>query len=484
MSGQTDERGFESKVVAGEDSAEEPLGRTLRERLRSVRDAGERRTIAGLAREVGKLPVDVARAALEVGAGLAALSLRAGVDFLKEVPAAARVLDAEELRAWGELGRRLVMADVETGAAFITAGVGPLAEVPRGARLLLLQVCGRQLSLSTSFALETYARGPEVARAVGDAELLRRVFEVASEVARRSARHSSDFISATPAAAAALSSFPKDVDESEAVELQTGGGRVWAAALTLAESFAQRVGGIAADMWGALPAAIESLSADDALRLFGQAEGFLDRGGAAALHVLGSGGEVLRLAPEAFDAWGALLRTVASHNNACLVALARTGPAALRSLAEHQVNRERLTEVVLTVVAATHEVARVDAEAAISCFRAAPRALAVCDVGAVQGVGARGPALRELERARAAQLLRAGDAQEQRALAERRARRARARRGGADPAALRRGSDGPRRRGRAARGHSRGAEDRRRPHDTPAVGRVGVRRARTGLPPL
>lgn len=350
-----------------------PLGRELRERLRSVQDAGERRTIAGLAREVGKLPVDVARAALEVGAGLAALSLRAGVDFLKEVPGAARVLDAEELRAWGELGRRLVMADAETGAAFITAGIGGLAEVPRGARLLLLQVCGRQLSLSTSFALETYGRGPEVARAVGDAELLRRVFEVALEVAQRSARHSSDFISATPGTAAALSSFEKEFDESAAVGSPSEG--VWAAALTLAEAFAQRVGGIAADMWSALPGAVGGLSAGDVLRLFRQAEGFLDRGGAAALHVLVSGGEVLRLAPEAFEAWGALLRTVASHNNACLVALARTGPAAMRSLAEQQGGRARLTEVVLTVVVATHEVARVDAEAAISCFRAAPRAL-------------------------------------------------------------------------------------------------------------
>src|SRR5215218_8504920 len=186
---------FDSKEE--ENAEERPLERALRERLRSVRDAGERRTIAGLLREAGKLPGDVARAALEVGAGLAALSLRAGVDFLRAVPEAARVLDAEELRAWGDLGRRLVMADAETGATFITAGVGSLAEVPRGAKLLLLEVCGRQLSLSTSFALETYRRGPEVARAVNDAGLLRRVFEVALEVARRSARHSSDFISAT-----------------------------------------------------------------------------------------------------------------------------------------------------------------------------------------------------------------------------------------------------------------------------------------------
>jgi hypothetical protein len=385
MSEQTDGRGFESKVVAGEEvveADERPLERALRERLRAVRDAGERRTIAGLLREAGALPVDVARAALEVGAGLAALSLRAGVDFLRQVPEAARVLDAEELRAWGEMGRRLSMADAETGAAFITSGAGELAEVPRGARLLLLQVCGRQLSLSTSFALETYRRAPEVARAVGDPERLRRVFEVALEVARRSARHSSDFLAATPAAAASLSAFREEKDESvaqknegEGVETLDGGARVWDAALGLAESFAQRVGGIAADMWAALPAAIEGLSAGDVRRLFRQSESFLDRGGAAALHVLGSGGEVLRLVPEAFDAWGALLRTVAGHNNACLVALARTGPDALRSLSEHVTQRERAAEVALAVVGATHDVARVDAEAAISCLRAAPRAL-------------------------------------------------------------------------------------------------------------
>src|SRR5437868_4358224 len=185
----------------------EPLEKALRERLRSVRNAGERRTIAGLAREIGKLPGEVARAALEVGAGLASVRLRAGVGFLRVVPEAARVLDAEELRAWGEVGRRLVMADVETGAAFFTAGVEGLSEVPRGARLLLLEVCARQLSLSTSTALETYRRAPEIARAVNDAELLRRIFEVATEIARRSARHSADFLNATPGVVARLSAF-------------------------------------------------------------------------------------------------------------------------------------------------------------------------------------------------------------------------------------------------------------------------------------
>lgn len=386
-------------------AAAEPLERALRERLRSVRSASERRTIAGLAREIGKLPADSARAALEAGAGLASVNLRAGIDFLRAVPEAALVLDAEELRAWGELARRLVMADVETGAAFIASGVERLSEVPRGARLALLQTCARQLTLSTSVALETYRKAPEVARAVGDEELLRQVFVVALEVARRSAKHSADFLDATPSVAARLSEFGDKetinavqvdeevnaehacaevegvrVDESVAVENQgghvAGGGlRVWREALRLAGAFAARVGGIAADMWAALPASVEGLSERDALALFTQSESFLDRGGTAALNVLVAGGEVLRLASEVFDEWGALLRIVASHNNACLVSLARTGPQTLRALAEHGVERARLVRLARAVVEATEEVARVDAEAAISCFRSAPRAL-------------------------------------------------------------------------------------------------------------
>ncbi|HVF67409.1 MAG TPA: VWA domain-containing protein [Pyrinomonadaceae bacterium] len=368
---------FDSEEGERQEDEARPLERELRERLRSVRSASERRTIAGLAREIGKLPAPLARAALEVGAGLASLSLRAGVDFLRVVPEAARVLDAEELRAWGEMGRRLVGADVETGTAFLSSGASELESVPREARLALLQVCSRQLSLSTSTALETYRAASEVARAVKDAERLRRVFEVAYEISRRSARHGADFVNATLPAAARLNAFDAKTVESVAVENREGdeeGADVWDAALSLAQTFASRVGGLAADMWAAMPGATEGLEAADVLRLFRQSEGFLDRGGAAALHVLAAGGEVLRLFPAAFDAWGALLRSVAAHNNACLVALARTGPQTFRALAEPK-SSARADELALSVIEAVQEVARADAEAAISCMRSAPAAL-------------------------------------------------------------------------------------------------------------
>lgn len=372
----------EDEKREGDDAETRPLERELRERLRSVRSASERRTIAGLAREIGKLPAPLARAALEVGAGLAALSLRAGVDFLRVVPEAASVLDAEELRAWGEMGRRLVGADVETGTAFLSSGASELESVPRAARLALLKVCSRQLSLSTSTALETYRAAPEVARAVQDAERLRRVFEVAYEISRRSARHGADFVNATIHAAARLNAFDAKTVESVAVEAREADEEradVWDAALSLAQTFAARVGGLAADMWAALPGATEGLKAGDVLRLFRQSDSFLDRGGAAALHVLVAGGEVLRLFPSAFDAWGALLRSVAAHNNACLVALARTGPRTFRALADHA-HAGGARDLALDVIEAVREVARVDAEAAISCMRSAPAALRMVTV--------------------------------------------------------------------------------------------------------
>ncbi|HYN84852.1 MAG TPA: VWA domain-containing protein [Pyrinomonadaceae bacterium] len=339
-----------------------PLERALREQLRSVRSASERRTIAGLAREIGRLPADVARAALEVSAALAGLSLRVGVEFLRAVPEAAQVLGAEELRAWGEMGRRLAAADAETGIAFFAAGTADLRAVPREARAPLFQVCARQLTLSTAIALDTYARAPALAAAARDGELLRSVYEVAVEVARRSARHSADFLEATPRAVAAFDRFGDE-----------GRGRVARAAVKLAHAFASRAGGIAAEMWAALPAAVEELEEDEALALFAHAEGFLDRGGAAALHALTAGGDVLRLMPEAFAGWARLLRAVASQSNAALVALARSSPAFMRSLAS--VGGARSSDLARRVMAVVAEVAAVDAEAAISCFRAAPEAL-------------------------------------------------------------------------------------------------------------
>src|SRR5919202_1082236 len=137
-----------------------PIEKAFRERLRAVKSVTERRTLAGLARELGKLPVDVARAALETSAAIAGVSLRASMEFLRAVPESSRVLEAEELRAWGEMGRRLAMGDTETAVSFFAAGVEEFGQIPRTARPLVFQTCTRQMTLSSYVATTTFLRAP------------------------------------------------------------------------------------------------------------------------------------------------------------------------------------------------------------------------------------------------------------------------------------------------------------------------------------
>ncbi len=353
------------EVVGGAESVERALG----EHLRAAEGAGERVRQAGLAREIAGLSADTALAAVEVSAQLAPLSFRAAVEFLRAVPGAAQLLEAEELRAWGEMGRRLVMADVETGAAFYAAGVAGLAEVPRAARPGLLRVCVRQMSLSTSIATETFRDAPALATAVGDAEHLASAYEIAVEIARRSARHSAEFLEVSPRVFAHFAHFAAEDRE-----------RAARASLRAMKAFAARAGGIAAEAWAALPEATRGLDAEGALALLRQTETFLERGGAAALHVLAAGGEVLRLEPGVFADWVALLRAVAEQGNAQLVALARSSPPFFRALARSGGADADSAELTRRVLASVREVARLDAEAAISALRSAPTALRAATV--------------------------------------------------------------------------------------------------------
>jgi nitric oxide reductase NorD protein len=351
---------FEAESEASDQS--ETFEGEFQQRLRSVKSVTERRTLAGLARELGKLPVDVARAALETSALIAGVSLRASIEFLRAAGAASRILEATELRAWGEMGRRLAMGDVETSISFFNAGAQDLENVPLEARPLIFQVCSRQMTLSSSVALDTFKSAPTLSRFITDAELLRAVLEVAAEISKRSARHSADFLKATPRVARRVRDFQEDEP------------RVLRASITLANAFAARAGGIAADAWTAIPVALAGQTTENALVLFRHAGEFLERGGGAALHVLVAGGEVLRLQPRAFDDWISLLWVVAEHGNAVLIAFIRSGPSFFQSLA-NETDRESALELAARIIAATREVAHVDSEAALACIRSSTRAL-------------------------------------------------------------------------------------------------------------
>lgn len=297
---------------------------------------------------------------LETSASIASISVRAALEFLRAAPAAAQVLQPAELKAWGEMGRRLALSDYESAISFFADGVESLRDVPQELRPAIFELCTRQLVLSTAVARETLQSLAAIVSAIEDIGVLHSILEIAIEIARRSAKHSTEFINASVDVSRVLKDF--------------GSAEVTEAALALASAFATRAGGIAADAWSAFPDALAELSPADAVRLLTRTSNFLERGGGAALHVLVSGGKISRRAPEIFDEWIELLWVVAAHGNAGLVAFVRSSPRFLRLLTEGT-NRDEAIDLSRRVLALTKEIGAVDGEAALACFRSSARAL-------------------------------------------------------------------------------------------------------------
>jgi nitric oxide reductase NorD protein len=385
-------------------NGEPNLAGQIEEHLRSVKSPRERRTIAGLLRGLSHLPLDHARAALDTSAAIAAISLRASIEFLRAASDAAKVLEAAELRAWGEMGRRLTIADVEGGVNFFASGVDDFAHVPAMVRPFVLQVCSRQMVLSASTAAQTFNEAPSLAVQVRDEKVLRAVYEIAGAIARRSAKHSAEFLQATPAVAEGLgggvSGVRFRVSETKAhaqgreanpheecsrsesaFELpnqhptaDTQHASLFHAAVDLAGAFAEQAGGIATDAWTSLPAATERLDPQQSRLLMKRAKDFLERGGAPALQVLLSGGEVLRALPECFDDWIELLWAIAPQGNAGLVAFIRSSPQFFQTLASADIKRSAIARAQ-RVLSLTREIGRVDAESALACMPISAKAL-------------------------------------------------------------------------------------------------------------
>ncbi|HQX56428.1 MAG TPA: VWA domain-containing protein [Pyrinomonadaceae bacterium] len=319
-----------------------------------------KKTLTGLAARLGRLPSDKKRAALETSAALAGVSLRVSRKFVEAVPRAAKLLSADDLRLWGEVGRRLAMGSADVGAAFFADGVAGLKPVPENSRAAVFQICTRQLVLSSSIALETFRAVPEIAREVDDEQLLAEIFAVAFEIAQRSAKHSAEFLQHTPAVAAAI-------------RANGDNGEVAAAAIALARQFAERTGGMTADLWSGLPDTLAKVSSDNAVKLLHCAGQFLEFGGSVTLHFVSSGGDVLGACESAFDDWTLVARTVARHGNAVLIAFLRTTPKVIAALTRNK--REDHSQAVGRVLQLTAKIAETDAESALAAFKSSAAAL-------------------------------------------------------------------------------------------------------------
>lgn len=324
-------------------------------------------SLAELAKRLSRLPADKRRVALEISASLAGVSFRVSREFVEAVPKAAKLLSAEDLRLWGEMGRRLAMGNADIGSLFFAEGVEELAIVPEAARGLVFQICTRQLVLSSSIALETFHRIPQLAEETHNDALFTDILRLALEIAHRSAKHSSEFLIKTPPVAEILNSYG---DQSD---------KVSTAVVGLASIFAGRTGGMTADLWGSLPVALKNLPASSAEHLAANAAEFLEYGGSVTLHFVSSGSIVLQEVPEVFDEWNNVLRQIGKHGNAVLIAFLRATPRFFRQMStlrkDVATNDEVRISAVRRVLELTGDIALSDAESALAAFRSSTSAL-------------------------------------------------------------------------------------------------------------
>lgn len=321
----------------------------------------EKETFTGLAKKLSRLSSEQKRAALEMSAALAGVSLRVSREFVEAVPKAAKILSADDLRSWAEMGRRLAMGNADQGAKFFSDGVRDLRNVPENSRSLVFQICTRQLVLSSSIALETFELVPRLAKEIKDDALFSDILKLASEIANRSAKHSADFLNKTPQVAESLKRFGEEKRE------------VSKSVVALAGNFANRTGGMTADLWANLPASLEKLTAENAIRLMEGARRFLEFGGSVTLHFVASGADVLQKTDSVFENWCAVLLKIAKHGNAILIAFLRATPKFFAQIQTLKSKDE--IELAGKVLNLTAEIAETDAESALAAFRSSANAL-------------------------------------------------------------------------------------------------------------
>lgn len=319
-----------------------------------------KQTFTGLARSLSQLPADKKRAALETSAALAGVSLRVSREFVEAVPTAANILSAEDIRLWGELGRRLAMGNAETGSKFFAAGVEELTVVSEASRPLVFEICTRQLVLSSSIALDTFRSIPKIAAKIADDDLLSSVLKLAADISQRSARHSSEFLEKTPPLADVLAKF-----EGEKTPVAKS-------VIALAAQFATRTGGMTADLWANLPEALIKLDAEQAKLLMRRSTEFLEFGGSVTLHFVSSGSEVLAASSATFEDWVTLARVIAKHGNAVLISFLRATPKFFADFAKRRGSTQTDVALVLDLI---KRIAETDAESALAAFKSSSPAL-------------------------------------------------------------------------------------------------------------
>lgn len=327
-----------------------------------------------------RLPADRAFLLVEMGLSLTTASVRAAAEFVRVAPEVGMLLEPEELKVWGEVGRRLAGVNPESAIAFFQASPPVLKAIPLRLRRALLLTIHRQSLISSTVALDGFQRAPEVLQRIGDEDLAARVYVIAGEIARRSATQSAEFLGRAPELIARL--HDRRERQPRARDLSEGAGaarRLLERALALTALFAEKAGGLATEFLSAFARLPVAARLEDQLKLLDHTHAFLERGGGIALQYFQVATRVLALAgADGLARWTDLTWKIALQDNAAVYNFLKLTPRVLEALVQaHGPAAPSLISRVLEVV---RQVSDRSVTLGIECFRSSPRALASATV--------------------------------------------------------------------------------------------------------
>jgi nitric oxide reductase NorD protein len=345
------------------ESNEKEITRRLKKHLKGITAA----TLDVLAKRLGVLPAERMLLTTDIGISLAALNLRAAVEMMKASPEVSRLIDASDMRIWGEIGKRLSATSAEAAATFFQSSAATIDAIGEDLRSPILRLVNKQAALSASTAMDTFKSAPQIIRAIGDGETAAQMLTISLELARHSVKHSHDLFAAAPQVLAQIKA--------------SGDEPLVRRALALTASFAYRSGGTAAEFFTDLPAVFSSAERNSVEKLFAITESYLDRSGGVALQYFKAASRVLTIAGvDSFERWTDLAKRVALQGNAASYHFMKQSPQIIVELAA-RARANRRAEVIAAVLQVVEEIADRHTAAAVECFKASPLALSAASLG-------------------------------------------------------------------------------------------------------
>ncbi|MEN3332991.1 MAG: nitric oxide reductase NorD protein, partial [Blastocatellia bacterium] len=345
------------------ESTEKEITRKLKKHLKGITAA----TLEALAKRLGVLPAERMLLTTDIGISLAALNLRAAVEMMKASPEVSRLIDASDMRIWGEIGKRLSATSAEAAATFFQSSAAVIDAVGEDLRSPVLRLVNKQAALSANTAMDSFKGAPQIIRAIGDGETAAQMLTISLELARHSVKHSHDLFIAAPQVLAQIKA--------------SGDDALVRRALALTALFAYRSGGTAAEFFSDLPAVFHTAERQSVEKLFAITESYLDRSGGVALQYFKAASRVLTIAGvDSFERWTDLAKRVALQGNAASYHFMKQSPQIIAELAA-RARSHRRAEVIAAVLQVVEEIADRNTIAAVECFKSSPLALSAASLG-------------------------------------------------------------------------------------------------------